>query len=226
MSNDQHGLTPDDTCNGSIHLLLVLRIDKGCCLIQHDDRRILQKNPGKSNALPLSAGELTSSKPCRGIVSFRLDGQENELNFDKVMSIMKEVKGTIPAETAVVLKGTPGTYLYKVGGEAAAIEVNDLKGTLEPIEAAGKYVLAKPESEEVGFYPATEGTIAANKAYLEVASGVKGFVFKFGDDATGIEETTLSNSPLKGENIYNLAGQRISKMQKGINIVNGKKILK
>ncbi len=139
---------------------------------------------------------------------------------------LKEVKGTIPAETAVVLKGTPGTYLYKVGGEADAIEVNDLKGTLEPIEAAGKYVLAKPESEEVGFYPATEGTIAANKAYLEVASGVKGFVFKFGDDATGIEETTLSNSPLKGENIYNLAGQRISRMQKGINIVNGKKILK
>ena len=113
-----------------------------------------------------------------------------------------------------------------MGGEAAAVEVNDLKGTLEPIEAAGKYVLAKPEGEEVGFYPATEGTIAANKAYLEAASGVKGFVFKFGDDATGIEETTLSNSPLKGENIYNLAGQRISKMQKGINIVNGKKILK
>ena len=26
--------------------------------------------------------------------------------------------------------------------------------------------------------------------------------------------------------IYNLAGQRIQKMQKGINIVNGKKVLK
>jgi hypothetical protein len=26
--------------------------------------------------------------------------------------------------------------------------------------------------------------------------------------------------------IYNLAGQRMSKMQKGINVVNGKKILK
>ena len=39
----------------------------------------------------------------------------------------------------------------------------------------------------------------------------------------GIE--TLSDSPLKGENIYNLAGQRMSKMQKGVNIVNGKKVL-
>jgi hypothetical protein len=30
---------------------------------------------------------------------------------------------------------------------------------------------------------------------------------------------------LKGENIFNLAGQRIQKMQKGINIVNGKKVV-
>ena len=30
----------------------------------------------------------------------------------------------------------------------------------------------------------------------------------------------------RGRAIYNVAGQRISKLQKGINIVNGKKILK
>ena len=44
------------------------------------------------------------------------------------------------------------------------------------------------------------------------------------EDVTGIQ--TLSNSPLKGEDIYNLAGQKLNTMQKGINIVNGKKILK
>ena len=166
---------------------------------------------------------------------------------------LSEVEGTIPALTAVILKGAPGTYAYEVGGEvgpdgeyleifdettvtgdkalvkewAAPLEDNDLKGTLEPIDAAGKYILAKPEGEEIGFYKAESGTIAAGKAYLEVPEGteIKGFCFKFGDDgATGIEKT-LSDSPLKGENIYNLAGQRISKMQKGINIVNGKKIL-
>ena len=42
------------------------------------------------------------------------------------------------------------------------------------------------------------------------------------DVIDGIE--TLSDSPLKGEDIYNLAGQRLQKMQKGINIMNGKKI--
>ena len=35
---------------------------------------------------------------------------------------------------------------------------------------------------------------------------------------------SLSDSPSKNGNIYNLAGQRIGKMQKGVNIVNGKKI--
>ena len=44
------------------------------------------------------------------------------------------------------------------------------------------------------------------------------------ETATGIK--TLSNSPLKGENIYNVAGQRLNKMQRGINIKDGKKIIR
>ena len=169
---------------------------------------------------------------------------------------LSEVEGTIPALTAVILKGTPGTYAFEVDGKndpdgdyldifqdttvdgdkalvkqwAPAVEDNDLKGTLEPIDAAGKYILAKPEGEEVGFYKAESGTIAAGKAYLEVPEGteIKGFCFKFGnDDATGIE--SIQNSKFKIQNetsaIYNMAGQRLQKMQKGINIVNGKKVL-
>ena len=37
---------------------------------------------------------------------------------------------------------------------------------------------------------------------------------------------TIDNGQLTTEGaVYNLAGQRLQKMQKGINIVNGKKIL-
>ena len=52
--------------------------------------------------------------------------------------------------------------------------------------------------------------------------GVKGF-YGFDDDATGINGVEMA-----GENapVYNVAGQRLSKMQKGINIVAGKKVLK
>lgn len=43
---------------------------------------------------------------------------------------------------------------------------------------------------------------------------------------TGINEVKNSEPKVQGGNvIYNIAGQRLSKMQKGINIVNGKKIL-
>ena len=105
------------------------------------------------------------------------------------------------------------------------IEGNVLKGAAENVEAAGKYVLAKPEGKQVGFYLANGGTIKAGKAYLESESGVKAFYFPE-DDATGIEMVNGQSSMFNGGAIYNIAGQRINKMHKGINIVNGKKVLK
>lgn len=58
------------------------------------------------------------------------------------------------------------------------------------------------------------------------SSPVKAFVLNFEeeDDADDINSLTPSLSEGEGA-IYNLAGQRLSKMQRGINIVNGKKIL-
>ena len=142
--------------------------------------------------------------------------------------VLNKLDGTIPTKTAVVLKGAPKTYVYNIVAEASPITDNVLKGTLEPIEATGKYVLAKPAGEEVGFYLANTGNIAACKAYLEINSEIKGFVFKFDDDATGIDDISDYNNAKnlnESKAIYNLAGQRLNKMQKGINIVNGKKIM-
>ena len=126
----------------------------------------------------------------------------------------------VPVGTPVILKGT---YYNKLAQDLPAINVaNDLQGTAEATEADGTmYILALVDGK-VGFYKAT-GTIAAGKAYFQSTSGVKAFFLDGEDDPTGIE--TLSNSPLKGENIYNLAGQRLQKMQKGINVINGKKVL-
>ena len=99
-----------------------------------------------------------------------------------------------------------------------------LYGTYKSITApVGSYVLQK-QNDLVGFYyVADEITVGAFRAYLEVpASSVKAFYF--GDEATGINSLTPALS--KGEGaIYNVAGQRISKMQKGVNIQNNKKVL-
>ena len=139
---------------------------------------------------------------------------------------LTEVSGTVPAGTAVVLKGTAGSdNTFTIAAEANAIEENALKGSWDPVQGGdGIYALAK-KNDVVGFYPvSTSISIPVGKAYLDTSAGVKGFTFIFDDDADAIV------SPLgeteEGAAVYNLAGQRISKMQKGINIVNGKKILK
>ena len=121
------------------------------------------------------------------------------------------------------------------GGKALAkrqiipepIEENDLKGTFEPIDAPDKFVLAKPEGKDVCFYRAESGTIAAGKAYLELDGNTGPLVKIFFGDVD--DETAIGNVNANvNENnaaIFNLAGQKLSKFQKGINIVNGKKVL-
>ena len=97
-----------------------------------------------------------------------------------------------------------------------------VKNTPAPV---GSYVLQN--LDKVGFYQVAEGnqpTVGANRCYLTVpAAGVKAF-FLNGNDATGISNVDANVDA--NEAIYNIAGQRINKFQKGINIINGKKILK
>ena len=138
---------------------------------------------------------------------------------------LTEQSNTIPAQTAVVLKGAEGYYSFTPSSAAAAITgVNDLLGTAAPLTATGsEYVLAN-EGGVAGFYPASPGSvIPAGKAYLTDASGVKGFTFN--------EEGTTAIMGINGQlvnsqAIYNVAGQRLQKVQKGINIINNKKVLK
>ena len=134
--------------------------------------------------------------------------------------LLTEVKD-VPAGAAVILKGS---YYNKLATTATSdVTANELRGTDADTEADGTmYVLAQPEGEEVGFYQAT-GTIAAGKAYYQSTSGVKAFYFGNGD-ATSIQ--TIDNAQKTTEDaIYNIAGQRLNKVQKGINIINGKKVL-
>ena len=133
---------------------------------------------------------------------------------------LTEVKD-VPAGAAVILKGS---YYNKLATTATSdVTANALLGTDADKKADGTmYVLAQPEGEEVGFYQAT-GTIAAGKAYYQSTSGVKAFYFGNGD-ATSIQ--TIENAQKTTEDaIYNIAGQRLNKVQKGINIINGKKVL-
>jgi hypothetical protein len=131
---------------------------------------------------------------------------------------------TVPAGTAVVVKAEEGKYAVAKTTDAVLGANNELKAATAEVTADGaQYILAKVDGKP-GFFKAT-GTIAAGRGYLELVSAVKAFYPFFGEDATGINDLNGVND-LNDAAIYNVAGQRVSKLQKGINIVNGKKILK
>jgi hypothetical protein len=68
------------------------------------------------------------------------------------------------------------------------------------------------------------------KAYLpapEAASDARFLVFSFGDDIeTGITETENGNVKTENDEVYDLSGRRIQGAQKGLFIVNGKKVVR
>ena len=52
-------------------------------------------------------------------------------------------------------------------------------------------------------------------------------MLNFGDDTeTGIFDVRSKTEKVRGDGvIYNLAGQRLNKLQRGVNIINGKKVI-
>ena len=148
------------------------------------------------------------------------------LKLENIQLLLNSLDNVITKGQAVVIKGAAGYYSFMPTDAGLGLRQSDLIGTAEELAADGsQYVLAQKD-DVIGFYKATTGTIKAGKAYLKIVggSGVKAFFFG-GDDETGI--TTIDNEQMTNDNaIYNLAGQRLQKMQKGINVVNGKKILK
>ncbi len=134
----------------------------------------------------------------------------------------------IPANTPVIVEipmayTLPVSGIYVKGTPAAGLLTGVYESTQAPV---GSYVLQNL-SGKVGFYQVTAGnqpTVGANRCYLTVDSGIKAFFFDE-DDATAIQAIDNGQQTTEGA-IYNVAGQRMNKMQRGINIINGKKILK
>lgn len=106
---------------------------------------------------------------------------------------------------------------------------NDLVGVLEDqtINGSNYYILSTKSSTGVtGFYCLGNNNykFPAGKAYL-YANGVKNaqyFLINLDETETGIENTEEESNKNARSDIYNLAGQKLSKTQKGLNVVNGK----
>lgn len=133
----------------------------------------------------------------------------------------------VPADEAVIVKATEGTYGLPVIASADAITDNDLLISDGSVTGNGEIYILANKSNGVGFYKLAVGSVLpAGKAYLQIPAGSPapefiGFGFNM-DTTTGVNNVETVK---KAANvIYNLNGQRVNKTAKGLYIVNGKKV--
>jgi hypothetical protein len=158
-------------------------------------------------------------------------------SVDKGNITFEEFASVIPAGTGVVLQGAPGSYDFVVTEGAEAPTNNMLSGSDVAATTVGEgdckfYQLslnAAGTEGSIGFYwGAADGgafTNGAHKAYLVVpAEQAKAMGYSFNGIVTGIRSI---GAEVENGEIYTIGGVRVKadKLQKGIYIVNGKKMV-
>lgn len=140
----------------------------------------------------------------------------------------------IAAGEGVVLHGEAGTYTFVATAEdVSATAGNQMAGVTEETElnaSDNAYLLTRDKNTQaIAFRKlATTYTLGANKAYLKLDNGSESrqlISVVWDDNATGIYDLSEKKEENDGA-IYNLAGQKLTRTQKGINIINGKLVIK
>lgn len=154
------------------------------------------------------------------------DTKANTLKMDasKKFVTLNEI-AEVPANTGVLLVNETGatTATVTIKDDAAAtVSDNALVGTLAPhAKEAGDLFLGNNEGE-VGFYDWAGTSLVANRAYIPAATAAGVRALLFDNTTTGVNAATLNNASQK---VFDLQGRRVEKAQKGLYIVNGKKVV-
>ena len=142
------------------------------------------------------------------------------------VSLHEVTSKRVPANTAVVLHGTSGSYTGAVIAEADALTGNDLHIATEAMSGADNniYVLNK-KNGVVGFYKlSATGTLAQGKAYLTQEGGAPMLSMSDDGEATAVRDVPLP--VIAGNSIcYTLDGRRVAHPTKGVYIQNGRKMV-
>ena len=179
-----------------------------------------------------------------GISAYRAD------NIDEGYIHMEEINdGIIPANTPVILKGNPGTFIFRYTDETGTETTNigegfEFKGTLYDTyikeEPNTKYYVLSMKNGSIGMYRTminkdADGNAGnthflnnANKLYLKVPEGstiaMSNFIkFSFDNDiVTDIEDFKEESD---ASVIYDLQGRKLNTItEPGLYIINGNKV--
>jgi hypothetical protein len=191
------------------------------------------------------ADALNFNVASEGLKAYIVEGVDAEGSTNLVL---KEVS-KVPKKTGVLLEAEEGTYYVakeavKAEEEEATeesydnVSTNKLVGVTEAKEVDPTIIVLMDGEKGVGFYKTSKTfTVGAHTAYLPLSTletvastegdGVKLMnLYGFDDDTpTGI--TVINAEQLSGKDtvIYSLSGQRVSRVVKGLYIVNGKKVM-
>lgn len=150
--------------------------------------------------------------------------------------VLKKITGALPKNTGVILSAEEAKDYIPTActtEEVASIDADNklVASTGTAIDASTQaYVLAKnTDTDNKAVFKklssnTEERALAQYKAYLNL-TGIQAakLSISFNDNVTAINNATLAQE--KTSSIYDLSGRKSNKLQKGIYIVNGKKII-
>lgn len=200
--------------------------------------------------LKLFAKDLTYTVPSSGIGTFSAKGQvllpeglkayycKTYHKKNSTISVVSISGNIVPAATGVLLVGNKGETFTLTGacGQAPTITDNELVAVTESkhIPATnGEYTNFMMKGGRFIKIADDSASMPAHRAYLPLlTSAISGnnakeiMLYWDDEEATGIERMrNAENEKMRNGNIYNLNGQKLSAPQKGINIINGRKVI-
>ena len=212
--------------------------------------RIVEVENMAEQTFTLSVGELGHSTlylPFDAVMP-TFEGEEDGVYVVKQVTSegdaihMEKIEGIVPANTGVIVKAPQGEYVFTYS-ETKGTATSMLTGTTVDknvtADASQEYYILSHEEGEVAFFKTRTSPVEvgdefydlfynnAFKAYLPIAQGsaARMLVFRFGT-VTGITETENGNVETENSPVFDLSGRRVQKAQKGIFIVNGKKVVR
>lgn len=195
-----------------------------------------QQNAVKTTALTVgevSANVATYSSPFPVKLPEGVDAYIAKQEGENI--VLQKITGALPANTGVILSSEnaevyiPTARTTETEAEATEIADNKLVATTGSAVAddVNAYILSKNDTKAVFMkLSASNRTIAQYKAYLKLDAGTQPANLSLafaGSNLTGIQNVTETSA--KSKTAYDLAGRKVGKLQKGIYIVNGKKVI-
>lgn len=210
---------------------------KGTYEFDYDNYLVEYTAPSKLNLVAQQGGYYYATFSSEKDVKF-VDAEVYAVNVSGDALVLNSVESKlVPANTGVLIKTTEksASYYATLCSDEDKIENNLLKASTVTMKDSDKnYKLAYNDYTNktgLGFYYGAEngGVFDAKTggAYLAVPSSLTpARCFTFDDVETGINTIEVADEANTAAEVYDLAGRRVSKAQKGLYIVNGVKVIK